>query len=115
MDYYQQPIRPYVTPSNGCSSVVKTVAIVAAVVFNIVTFSLAVYATVEMRRWHDGDVKLTLRGNSVPLGGGAQAHDGSDRRAGLFIGPPLRPCDLLGLQGFFWFHAATFCKCPKFQ
>jgi N-acetylneuraminic acid mutarotase len=86
MDYYQQPIRPYVTPSNGCSSVVKTIAIVAAVVFNIVTFSLAVYATVEMRRWHDGDVKLTLRGNSVPLGGGAQAHDGSDRRAGLFIG-----------------------------
>jgi len=86
MDYYPQPIRPYVTPSNGCSNVVKTIAIVAAVAFNIVTFSLAVYATVEMRRWHDGDVKLTLRGNAVPLGGGAQAHDGSDRRAGLFIG-----------------------------
>ena len=86
MDYYAQPIRPYVTPSNGCSSVVKTIAIVAAVVFNIVTFSLAVYATVEMRRWHDGDVKLTLRGNSVPLGGGSREHDGSDRRAGLFIG-----------------------------
>jgi hypothetical protein len=86
MDYYPQPIRPYVTPSNGRSNVVKTIAIVAAVAFNIVTFSLAVYATVEMRRWHDGDVKLTLRGNAVPLGGGAQAHDGSDRRAGLFIG-----------------------------